>query len=295
MTYTIFSTEGCARCKILKSRMAELGIAYEDHDFKREGEGKEAFQRFYAANRKAIYRGPDGVEFPVLTDGSVIRQGVGAALAHLEGGESLNGFFHIGVMHKEWLDGIDISGGDATQSEKFLAVLRLLKKNAMKMVVETTGKNAAVLEAVLAEGLAEKVIMNVLGPLSMYSALAGEKIDGREVERAIALVSQAGDHQFQTVVAPVRRSPEKTEYMTPDEIGETAKLIATAAANKKQPYLIKFCPPGVVKDFGLNLEPMTENMFFPYRTAARAYQVAAQIEKEASGGLGYLGKIPCLY
>ena len=293
MEYTLYSTEGCARCKILKARMAELGIPYEEHDFK--GAGKEAFQHFYAANRKAVYRGPEGIEFPVLTDGKVIRQGVGTALAHLEGDAAMDGFFRIGVLRKEWLDGIDVSGGDAAQGDNFLAILRYLKKNAMKLVVETNGKNFSLLEVVLAEGLAEKVIMNVLGPLPMYSALAGGEIDPLDVERTIAAVAKAPDHQFQTVVVPVLRSPGETSYLTPAEIGETAKLIESASGSKKQPYLIRFFRQGPSADEQLSgLEPLTPNMLLPYRSAARAFQVTAEIEKEPTGSL-YLGKLPCMY
>ena len=261
MNYTLYSTAGCARCKILKARMAELSLTYEEHDFK--GDGKEAFQRFYAANRKAVYRGAEGIEFPILTDGTVIKQGVGAALAHLEGGAAMVGFFHIGVLHKEWLDGIDVSGGNAEQGEKFLAVLRYLKKNAMKMVIETDGRNFSLLQALLAEGLAEKVIMNLLGPLSMYSAMTGKTIDPQEVERSITLVAQFGEHQFQTVVVPVRRSADVLNYMTPAEIGEAAKWIEVASGSKKQPYLIRFFRHDSSAAPELKaLEPMSPNMFF---------------------------------
>lgn len=290
MTYTLFSTEGCARCKILKSRMAELGIAYEEYDFK--GAGKDAFQQFYSSNRKAVYRGPEGIEFPVLTDGTVIKQGVGTALAHLEGAAAMDGYFRIGVMRKEWLDGINVSGGDAAQSEQFLTVLRFLKKNSMKLVVETNGRNAALLEAVLAEGLADKVIMNVLGPLSLYPALAGGAVDSDEILRTIAMTSKLSDYQFQTAVVPVQRSPEVVEYLTPAEVSEAAKLIETGSGSKKQPYLIKFFNPALSSDPELKkIAPLTSNLFLPYRSAARAYQVAVEIEKEATATLA---KLPVL-
>ena len=294
MSFTLFSTEGCARCKILKARMAELGISYEEHDFK--GAGKDAFQQFYVANRKAVYRGPEGIEFPVLTDGTVIKQGVGTALAYLEGGVAMDGFFRIGVMRKEWLDGINVSAGDPAQGENFLAVLRYLKKNAMKTLVETNGRNADLLEKVLAEKLADKVIMNVPGPLPMYSALAGMLVSHQEVERSIAMVAKLTDYQFQTTVVPVLRSPGEVSYLTPAEIGETAKLIEAASGSKKQPYLIKFYRHSASDAPELkDLEPMAASMLFPYRTSARAYQVAVEIEKEPTGTLASVGKLPCMY
>lgn len=279
MKYTLFSATGCARCKIVMGRMDELGIAYDEHDFK--AEGKEAFQQFYGANRKAVYRGAEGIEFPILTDGTIIKQGVGSALAWLEAGEGLNGFFHIGVLRKEWLDGINVSGGDAAQGDKFLTVLRHLKKYSMKLVIETNGKNAALLEAVLAEGLADKVIMNVLGPLHLYGALAGEVVEPQEVERSIATVARLCEYQFQTVVAPVQRGEEEASYLTTAEIGETAKLIETASGSKKQPYLIKLFRPGAsASEAFKRLEPMSATMLLPYRSAARAYQVMVEVEKD---------------
>jgi pyruvate formate lyase activating enzyme len=279
MRYTLFSATGCVRCKIVMGRMNELGIAYEEYDFK--AEGKEAFQQFYTANRKAIYRGPEGIEFPILTGGQAIRQGVGPALAWLESGDGLDGFFRVGVMRKEWLDGINVAGGDARQGEKFLTILRHLKKNAMKLVIETNGKNADLLETVLTAGLADKVIVNVLGPQSIYQTLAGEPIEPQEVERSIAAAARFADCRFQTVVVPVRRSQSEVNYLTPAEVGETAKMIEAASGSKKQPYLIRLFRPGTSPDDAWKqLEPMTANMLFPYRAASRRYQVMTEIEKD---------------
>ena len=294
MGYTIFSTAGCTRCKILKGRMAEMGLTYDEHDFK--AEGKEVFQQFYVSNRKAVYRGPEGIEFPILTDGTTIKQSIGSALAWLEGGEAMDGFFRIGVMRKEWLDGINISAGDPAQAEKVLSVMRYLKKLSMKLYVVTNGRNADLLEQVIKEKLADKLVMNVAGPLPMYSALVGMYINPEEVERSIKLVTTADDYQFQTSVVPVLRSPGEVSYMTPQEVGESAKMIETFTGSKKQPYMIKFMKSLPNSEPALKgLEPMTANMLFPYRTAARQYQVGVEIEKEPTGTFSHVGKLPCMY
>ena len=85
MSNAIYTATGCARCKITKQFMQENGIDYEEYDFK--GEGKEAFSRFYRANRSDIYRDKDGVEFPVFTDGKAIRQGVSVVIGYLLAGD----------------------------------------------------------------------------------------------------------------------------------------------------------------------------------------------------------------
>ena len=70
MGYTIYSVTGCVRCKIVKGFMEERSFDFVERDMKADGE--EDFRKFYAANRRSIYRGTDGIEFPILTDGREI-------------------------------------------------------------------------------------------------------------------------------------------------------------------------------------------------------------------------------
>ena len=90
MSFTIFSATGCMRCKIVKSYMDDHAMVYEEHDIK--AEGKDAFNLFYRENRPNIYRGKDGVEFPILFTGKKIIQGVGEILAFLKAEDRLNEF-----------------------------------------------------------------------------------------------------------------------------------------------------------------------------------------------------------
>ena len=57
-------------------------------DFKADA---QTFNTFYRANRKAIYRNPEGVEFPLFDDGTVIKQGSGEVIAYLLSGHALEG------------------------------------------------------------------------------------------------------------------------------------------------------------------------------------------------------------
>ena len=67
MSITLYTAPDCLRCKIVKGFLAEHQIAYETVDFKADA---QTFNTFYRANRKAIYRNPEGVEFPLFDDGS---------------------------------------------------------------------------------------------------------------------------------------------------------------------------------------------------------------------------------
>ena len=68
MSNLLFTATGCTRCKIVKSFLDEQGISYTEKDVR--SDGKEEFQAFYKANRSSIYRSPEGIEFPIFTDGA---------------------------------------------------------------------------------------------------------------------------------------------------------------------------------------------------------------------------------
>ena len=67
--------------------MAKQEIPFQELDIRVEG--KEAFAKFYRANRKDIFRGEHGVEFPVFTDGEAVRQGLAVIIAYLQSGTGL--------------------------------------------------------------------------------------------------------------------------------------------------------------------------------------------------------------
>lgn len=281
MSHTIFTATGCARCKIAKKYMDQQGIGYEELDIK--GEGKEPFGQFYRANRSAIFRGKDGIEFPVFTDGSAIRQGVGVVIAYLQAGRDLDGFIGRSELSKGWIDGLHISGGPPLLGDKFVSVLAFLKKSGLRLQLGTDGRNASLLEQLLHDELGDRLIMDVKGPIALYGRILGEDVESTEIQKTIALVTRFPEYEFRTTVAPVIRkegeSPE-ISYLTLDEIGETARLIGEITESKKQPYLLRMFDPKTSRDERLKtVEKLPSNALFRYRSAAQKHQVLTTIEK----------------
>jgi len=281
MRHTLFTATGCQRCKIAKRFMDEHKIDYEEVDIK--GEGMDAFREFYGKNRKSVYRGKEGIEFPVYTDGTTIRQGVGVVIAYLQAGAKLDGFIGRSQLAKGWIDGLHISGGDLVMAKEFIAVMRILKKGGLKLRVDTNGKNVSVLDQLLAHGIGDRVVMDVKGPLTLYRNLFGEEVDQTEITKSIALVTKFPEYEFQTTVAPIIRLKGETpeiSYMAPEEIGETAKLIKDVTGSHNHPYLLRLFDPGsCLDDRFKSIEELPYSAMFKYRTAARQHQVLAEIEK----------------
>ena len=106
MSITLYTAPDCLRCKIVKGFLAEHQIAYETVDFKADA---QTFNTFYRANRKAIYRNPEGVEFPLFDDGTVIKQGSGEVIAYLLSGHALEGAVTRSDLLHGWISGLYLS------------------------------------------------------------------------------------------------------------------------------------------------------------------------------------------
>jgi pyruvate formate lyase activating enzyme len=270
MSITIYSATGCVRCKIAKQFLEERGLTYQDQEAL--GEDKAAFRSFYQNNRQEIYRGPEGVEFPIYYDGEVIRQGLPAVVAHLFAGPALNGFFKHGKRHGQWIDGIHISDGEPAYGAELLEVLNYLKKRSFKIQIDTNGVNADLLESVLERKLADCVIMEVIGPLELYESILRQPVDPAEIEKSIALVSNCRDYRIVTTIAPVVRDkddPAQINYITPAEVAEAAKLVKQATGDNRP------------NDERLGtLEALNQNTLLKYRSKARKHQFKTEILKD---------------
>jgi pyruvate formate lyase activating enzyme len=261
--------------------MEEHGISFQEMDIK--AEGKEPFAQFYRNNRSSVYRGKEGIEFPVFTDGTIIRQGVGVVIAFLHSGTRLDSFIGRSDLSHGWMDGIHVSAGDPALADDLARVLMFLKKNGLKLQLDTNGKNASVLHKLLEQGLGDRVVMDVKGTLALYSALLGEAIDPQEIHRTMQLVMKFPEYRFETTVAPVflqEGESGSTRYLTPEEIGDTAKWIKEVTASNKQPFILRLFDPERSSDQRLkSMDKLNPNDLLRYRSSARKHLVLTETEK----------------
>jgi len=278
---TLFTATGCARCKIAKKFMEEHGIPFEEMDIRTEG--KEPFAQFYRNNRSSVYRGKEGIEFPVFTDGTTIRQGVGVVIAFLHAGTMLDGFIGRSELSHGWMDGIHVPGGDPALTDDLMKVLGYIRKKGMNLQLDTDGRNARVLERLEKEKVGDRVVMEVKGPLSLYSVLLGEEIDPQEIHRTMERVTRFPEYRFETTIAPVfvqGVESGSTRYLTPEEIGDTAKRIKEITGSNKQPYVLRLFDPETSPDPRFkSMDKLNPNDLLRYRSAARKHLVLAEIEK----------------
>lgn len=279
MDFDIYSLATCGRCTNIKQLMRDRGIAFHEYDM--EGDGRGAFQKFYAAHRKSIFRGSNGLALPIMyeREQGLLLQGIMACTGYILNGSKLDGFFSPGSLRKEWVDGIHISGGNPEYADEFLEVLRSLKK-AYKLQIETDGRNSSILEKIKQEQLANVMIMQVLGPLELYGRLAGQNVSAAEIEKSIALTAGFPLYKFQTTVAPLVRENGEIGYLTTEEIAAVAKMIKAITGSARNPYLIQPFDQKETKDSRFkSVDKLSPERLAQYRDAAQRYQELAEIQR----------------
>ena len=271
MLFTLFSATGCMRCKIVKSYMDDLGITYQEFDFKLDG--KDEFNAFYRKNRSDIYRGKEGVEFPIFFNGEKVVQGVGMIIAFLKAEELLNRFVTRSELSHGWVSGLNVDAG-ASLGDEFIEVVEYLKIHGLKTQIETDGRNAHILRQLCEKHLVDRLVFNLRGPAGLYEALTTIPLSEEELAQSLLLLEQCPEYQIILSIAPVRRSNNKIEVISPEEAGKAAAFVEQATHKKTHPFYIKENIPLDEK------ETLPAPNLFKYRTACRRYMVKTEIIKQ---------------
>ena len=211
MSITLYTAPDCLRCKIVKGFLAEHQIAYETVDFKADA---QTFNTFYRANRKAIYRNPEGVEFPLFDDGTVIKQGSGEVIAYLLSGHALEGAVTRSDLLHGWISGLYLSQCPAAEEDHFVELVQQLAKGGLTVCIQTDGRNPALLERLIGLNALAKVQLNIPGPASVYEALYGSAPTKDELAKTIELVKAFPDHEIRFLATPLS-GPEGARWPNP--------------------------------------------------------------------------------
>jgi pyruvate formate lyase activating enzyme len=115
--------------------------------------------------------------------------------------ETLRNFI---TENKEFLDGIVITGGEATIHHDLPQLIKSIRGMGMKVKLDTNGTNPEMLKDLIEAGLLDCIAMDIKAPLNeKYEVLSGTKVDLTSIKRSIALImDHAPDYEFRTTVVP---------------------------------------------------------------------------------------------
>lgn len=119
-------------------------------------------------------------------------------------------FFSFLVRRKGLLDGVAVTGGEPTLQRDLPEFLRKVKALGFAVKLDTNGTNPAMLRAILDEGLADYVAMDIKAGRDNYSAVTGTlRPDMMAVEESARLLMNGGvDFEFRTTVVRGLHSSE---------------------------------------------------------------------------------------
>ncbi len=147
------------------------------------------------------------------------------------------------------LDGVAFTGGEPCLHTGLPALMRRVRGLGFSVKLDTNGAHPAMLRALLEEGLADYVAMDIKNSPEKYARTVGlEKIDLGPVRESVRLLMESGvDYEFRTTVV--------------DELHEAADFEAIGAwiAGAKQYFLQAFADRESVP-YGNLHAPSTEKM-----------------------------------
>lgn len=105
--------------------------------------------------------------------------------------------------HKDFLDGVVISGGEPTLQPDLIEFIKKIKYFGYEIKLDTNGTNFDVLEFLIKEKLIDYVAMDIKAPLEDYGKVTMVKNNMESINSSIdLLLKNVVDYEFRTTFSP---------------------------------------------------------------------------------------------
>lgn len=110
-------------------------------------------------------------------------------------------FFNFLDTRKGLLDGVVVTGGEATIHPDLPEFMKKIKEKGFLVKLDTNGTNPKMLEKLYAEKLVDYVAMDIKMPFDEYESLAGLKVDTESMKKCMKLIKNSDiEYEFRTTV-----------------------------------------------------------------------------------------------
>ena len=273
MGITLYTAPDCIRCRIVKAYLHDKNMPYDTVDFK---EDAQAFNTFYRANRKSIYRNPEGVEFPLFDDGTAIKQGSGEVTAYLLSGHEMECCVTRSDMLHGKISGLYPSQCPDSQDDNFVTLVQYLSNGGLEVWLQSDGRKPALLKRLL-EIKNVHVILNLVGGAELAAALLGGSPSKEELAESLNLVLGTSDGMVRFLAMPKEKDGAYV-WAEPADAQAAAKMAADAYGKPTMPFAVMAATKEMPLDLH-GLEPVTDQQMLAYRSAIRRHLFKADIVK----------------
>jgi len=152
--------------------------------------------------------------------------------------------------YKQWVNRVVVTGGEPTIHLGLFNTLGYLKREGMKVKLDTNGSSPSVLRGLVHDGLVDYVAMDVKGPMGRYSEWCGVDVDRSKIEESIRFIMESGvDYEFRMTVVP--------DFHKEADVYEVAEYLRSA----ERFYLQEFKPRKCLDPSFLNIKPFSTETF----------------------------------
>lgn len=170
-------------------------------------------------------------------------------------------FFEFLNKRKGKLDGVVITGGEATLQPDLKPFIQSIKNMGFLVKLDTNGYKPDILENLLADNLLDYIAMDIKAPLEKYSSIVRIDTDVSKIQKSIDIIMSSNvDYEFRTTVLSSMLSFEDFEK------------IAVLIKGAKKYYLQKFAAESEINDMNLfNNKTYSDEEFFKLKSMLNKY------------------------
>ena len=114
---------------------------------------------------------------------------------------TVTSFFEFLEKRKNKLDGIVISGGEATLQPDLIPFIKKIKDMGFLVKLDTNGSKFFVLEELLNNKLVDYIAMDIKAPFDKYSFISRVNVNIDDIKKSINIIMNSNvDYEFRTTV-----------------------------------------------------------------------------------------------
>lgn len=149
------------------------------------------------------------------------------------------------IEHKDFIDGICITGGEPTihKDKGLYGFVAKIKGHGFKVKFDTNGTSPDAIKYLLENKLIDFIAMDIKGPLNeKYDELSGVKVNLKNIKESIKLIMRSDiPYEFRTTVVP--------NMLEAADVAAIAKDIKGAKKYVLQQFISKNCSKEELKSF----------------------------------------------
>ena len=106
-------------------------------------------------------------------------------------------------QHKNFLDGICITGGEPTLHQDLPEFIKKIKQVGFLVKLDTNGTNPEMLESLIKNNLIDYIAMDIKAPIEKYKEIVNVEVSTGKIQKSIEFIQNSGiDYEFRTTLLP---------------------------------------------------------------------------------------------